>query len=281
MFDAGLVLEGGGMKGVYTAGVLDFLLDKGIEFKNIYGVSAGACTMCSFVSKQRGRGRDTFVDYVGLDGYMSYKSLIKTGDIFNSKFSYELVPKYLNPFDYETYASFEGNAYAVVTNIETGKAEYIPVRDMEKEIDYIRASSSLPLVSKNVRIGDKLYLDGGIADSIPIRKSESDGNVKNVVVMTKPVGYRRDPEKMLKLIRIRYARYPKVYELMKNRHITYNETLDYVEKEAESGKIFLIRPKEDSHIDRMEKDRDKLEALYEQGYSEASELYEELVAYLN
>ncbi len=281
MFDAGLILEGGGMKGVYTAGVLDFLLDKGIEFKNIYGVSAGACTMCSFVSKQRGRGRDTFVDYVGLDGYMSYKSLIKTGDIFNSKFSYELVPKYLNPFDYETYASFEGNAYAVVTNIETGKAEYIPVRDMEKEIDYIRASSSLPLVSKNVRIGDKLYLDGGIADSIPIRKSESDGNVKNVVVMTKPVGYRRDPEKMLKLIKIRYARYPQVYELMKNRHITYNETLDYVEKEAESGKIFLIRPKEDSHIDRMEKDRDKLEALYEQGYGEASELYEELVAYLN
>lgn len=280
MFDAGLVLEGGGMKGVYTAGVLDFFLDKNLEFKNVYGVSAGACMMSSFISKQRGRGRDTFIDYVGFDGYMSYKSLIKTGDLFNTGMSYDLVPNYLNPFDYETYEKFTGNAYAVVTNIETGEAEYQRITDMREGIQYVRASSSLPLVSRNVEIKGKKYLDGGIADSIPIKRSEADGNVKNVVVMTKPVGYRRDPEKMLKLIRLRYARYPEVVKLMENRHLRYNETMDYIEKQATEGKLFLIRPLEDAHIDRTEKDKDKLNALYEAGYKEMSDRYEELMEYL-
>lgn len=281
MFDAGLVLEGGGMKGVYTAGVLDFFLDKGLEFKNVYGVSAGACTMSSFVSKQRGRARDTFVDYLGEDFYMGFKSLLTTGDIFNVNMSYDLVPRYLNPFDYETFSKFEGNVYAVVTNIETGKAEYAKLTDMKKGIDYVRASSSLPLVSRNVKIDGKLYLDGGIADSIPIKKSMDDGNVKNVVIMTKPVGYRREPESNLPLIRLRYLKYPKVYELMKERHISYNKTLDYLEKASKEGRLFLIRPLEDTKIGRLEKDKDKLNALYEAGYKDASDCYESLMEYLN
>ena len=283
MINAGLVLEGGGMKGVYTAGVLDFFLDKGLEFKNVYGVSAGACTMCSYISKQRGRGRDTFVDYVGEKGYMSLHSLLTTGDIFNVGMSYDLVPNYLNPFDYETYKKFEGNAYAVVTNIETGEAEYIKIKDMHDGMDYIRASSSLPLVSRNVRIGDKLYLDGGIADSIPIKKSEADGNKKNVVILTKPVGYRRKPEgkKSLAAIKVRYLNYPKVYELMKARCDMYNDTMDYIEKQAEEGKLFLLRPQVDAQIDRLEKDKDKLNALYEEGYKETESRYEALMEYLN
>lgn len=281
MFDAGLVLEGGGMKGVYTAGVLDFFLDKGLEFKNVYGVSAGACTMSSFISKQRGRARDTFVDYLGEDFYMGFKSLVTTGDIFNVNMSYDLVPRYLNPFDYETFSKFEGNVYAVVTNIETGKAEYAKLTDMKKGIEYVRASSSLPLVSRNVKIDGKLYLDGGIADSIPIKKSMDDGNVKNVVIMTKPVGYRREPESNLPLIRLRYLKYPKVYELMKERHISYNKTLDYLEKASKEGKLFLIRPLEDTKIGRLEKDKDKLNALYEAGYKDASDCYESLMEYLN
>lgn len=281
MFDAGLVLEGGGMKGVYTAGVLDFFLDKGLEFKNVYGVSAGACTMSSYISKQRGRARDTFVDYLGEDFYMGFKSLLTTGDIFNVNMSYDLVPRYLNPFDYETFSKFEGNVYAVVTNIETGEAEYVKLTDMKKGIDYVRASSSLPLVSRNVKIDGKLYLDGGIADSIPIKKSMDDGNVKNVVIMTKPVGYRREPESNLPLIRFRYLKYPKVYELMKERHISYNKTLDYLEKASKEGKLFLIRPLEDTKIGRLEKDKDKLNALYEAGYKDASDCYESLMEYLN
>ena len=283
MIDAGLVLEGGGMKGVYTAGVLDFFLDKKLEFKNVYGVSAGACTMCSYISKQRGRGRDCFVDYVGEKDYMSYQSLLKTGDIFNVGMSYNLVPNCLNPFDYETYKKFEGNAYAVVTNIETGEAEYVKIEDMEDGMDYIRASSSLPLVSRNVKIGGNLYLDGGIADSIPIKRSEADGNAKNVVILTKPIGYRRSPEnsKALAALKVRYFKYPKVYELMKKRAETYNATMDYVEAQAKEGKLFLLQPEVDFEIDRLEKNKDKLNALYEEGYKETESRYEALMEYLN
>ncbi|MBO4678651.1 MAG: patatin family protein [Lachnospiraceae bacterium] len=283
MIDAGLVLEGGGMKGVYTAGVLDFFLDRNLEFKNVYGVSAGACTMCSYISKQRGRGRDCFVDYVGEKDYMSYQSLLKTGDIFNVGMSYNLVPNYLNPFDYETYKKFEGNAYAVVTNIETGEAEYVKIEDMEDGMDYIRASSSLPLVSRNVKIGGNLYLDGGIADSIPIKRSEADGNSKNVVILTKPIGYRRSPEnsRALAALKVRYLKYPKVYELMKKRAETYNDTMDYVEVQAKEGKLFLLQPEVDFEIDRLETDKEKLNALYEEGYKEAERKYDALMEYLN
>ncbi|MBQ3890557.1 MAG: patatin family protein [Lachnospiraceae bacterium] len=281
MFEAGLVLEGGGMKGVFTAGVLDFFLDKGIEFKNIYGVSAGACTMSSYVSKQRGRALETMTDYLGSKRYMGAYSLLTTGDIFGVDFSYDLVPNYLNPFDYETFKKYEGNAYAVVTNIVTGEAEYIKLKDMETDVEYVRASSSLPLVSRNVEINGNKYLDGGMADSIPIRKSEADGNVKNIVVMTKPVGYRREKEKALAAFKARYIKYPKVYELMKNRHIVYNETVDYIEKQAREKKLILLRPLDDIYIDRLEKDSDKLTALYNEGYKEAENRYEEIMEYLN
>ena len=281
MYNAGLVLEGGGMKGIYTAGVLDFFLEKEMEFKNIYGVSAGACHMTSFLSKQKGRGRDVMLDYIGDKHYMGIYSLFTTGDIFNAEMNYDLVPFYLNPLDYKAVDSFEGNAYAVVTNIETGEAEYLKLTDMETQADYIRASSSLPLVSRNVKIGDSLYLDGGIADSIPIKRSIADGNEKNIVVLTKPVGYRRKPEeKSLKLIKLKYRKYPKVYELMANRHIVYNELMEWIENEEKEGRLIVIRPLEDMEISRLEKDVDKLNALYEEGYREAAAKYDEIIKYL-
>lgn len=151
---------------------------------------------------------------------------------------------------------------------------------MHTDIEAIRASASLPLVSRNVKIGDKLYLDGGISDAIPLRKSMEDGNRKNVVVMTKEVGYRRQPSSGVSLIRMRYRKYPKVYELMKDRHNAYNNTLDFLNEEVEKGTVFLIQPKEKSDVGRIEKDRDKLKALYEEGYKEASECYEELLKFL-
>ena len=281
MFDAGLVLEGGGMKGVYTAGVLDFFLDMGIEFSSVYGVSAGACTMSSYLSKQKGRGRDVMIDYLKDKRYMGIYSLLTTGDIFGADMSYNLVPNYLNPFDYKTFNEYKGNAYAVITDIESGEPVYKKIEDMSKDIVYIRASSSLPLVSRNVKIDGHLYLDGGISDAIPIKKSEADGNVKNVVIMTKPVGFRRNPEKTQKLIKLRYHKYPKVVELMENRHIAYNETMDYIEKQSKAGNLFLIRPDEDLKIGRMEKDPDKLSALYLEGYKDAEKNYEEMLHYLN
>ena len=280
MVNAGLVLEGGGMKGIYTSGVLDLFLDKGLEFSNVYGVSAGACNMVSYLSKQRGRGRDVMVDYLNDKRYMGLYSLLTTGDVFNADTNYNLVPNYLNPLDYKEIDRFPGHAYAVCTNIVTGEAEYLEITDMEHQVDYIRASSSLPLVSRNVKINGNYYLDGGIADSIPIRKSMADGNLRHVVVMTKPVGFRREPEKTLAAIKIRYLKYPKVYELMKKRHEAYNEVMDFLEKEEAEGRVFVIRPQQDLKISRLERNEEKLSELYDEGYKEAESRYEDLMKYL-
>ncbi|MBO5166105.1 MAG: patatin family protein [Lachnospiraceae bacterium] len=280
MYQAGLVLEGGGMKGVYTAGVLDFFLDKGIEFSSVYGVSAGACHMCSYLSKQKERALDISIDYLDSKKYCSAYSLLTTGDLFNVNTAYHLIPEYLNPYDYDTFNKYEGRAYAVVTNIATGKPEYLRIRDAKKDIVAVRASASLPLVSRNVKIGDKVYLDGGISDAVPIRKSILDGNRKNVVILTKEEGFVRKPAKHMEVMKVRYLKYPKVYELMKNRHIAYNDTMDYLEKQQENGQAFVIRPKKKSDVGRIEKDVDKLKALYEEGYKDAEANYELLLNYL-
>lgn len=280
MYQAGLVLEGGGMKGMYTAGVLDFFLDKGLEFSSVYGVSAGACHMCSYLSKQRGRALDVGIDYLDSKKYCSVESLLTTGDLFNVKTAYHLIPEYLNPYDYAAFDKYEGKAYAVVTNIVTGRPEYLRIRDMKKDIDAIRASASLPLVSRNVRIGDSLYLDGGIADAIPIHKSILDGNKKNVVILTKEEGYVRKPTTHLELLKLRYFKYPKVAELMAERHITYNDTLEYLEEQQANGQAFVLRPKKKSDVGRIEKDAEKLKALYEEGYRDAADNFELLQNYL-
>lgn len=280
MYQAGLILEGGGMKGVYTAGVLDFFIDKGIEFSSVYGVSAGACTMCSYVSKQRGRGYHASVDYLGDKNYCSIYSLLKTGDLFNADMCYYQIPDLLIPYDHEAFQRYQGTCYSVITNIETGCPEYIPIKDMKKDIEAIRASASLPLVSKNVVWKEQLYLDGGISDAIPLKESIRAGNKKNVVIMTKEKGYRRSPSSMTSLIKLRYRKYPRVYELMKNRHTSYNETLDFIAGQVKEGNAFLIQPKQKSQVGRIEKDKEKLKALYEEGYRDGADSYEELLKFL-
>ena len=282
MYQAGLILEGGGMKGLYTAGVIDFFLDKGIEFSSVYGVSAGACSMCSYLSKQRGRARDVCIDYLDDKRYCSLWSLLTTGDLFNADMNYRLVPEELNPYDYKAFEQYRGKAYSVATDIVTGKPTYFRIRDMKKDIVKIRASASLPLVSRNVRIGGGLYLDGGLSDSIPLQKSVLDGNRKNVVVMTKETSFvrRRVKAYMLWLLRARYWRYPKVAELMAHRGTRYNEQVAYVERLRKSGQAFVIRPKAPSGVGRVEKDGKKLRALYRQGYRDAAGCYLELLAFL-
>ncbi|GFI48544.1 hypothetical protein IMSAGC019_03881 [Lachnospiraceae bacterium] len=281
MYHAGLVLEGGGMKGVYTAGVLDFFLDKGIEFTSCYGVSAGACALCSFLSKQRGRAFHVNVDYLDDKNYCGIYSLLKTGDIFGVDMCYHRIPDELYPYDYGTYNQYQGIFYSVATNIETGKPEYIPIKDMKRDIDAVRASASMPLVSRAVSWRGGLYLDGGISDAIPIRKSIRDGNRKNVVVMTKEEGYQRKKSSALPLIKLRYRKYPKVYDQMKNRHNVYNNTLGYLKRQVQAGGVFLIQPKGKSDVGRVEKDREKLKALYEEGYKDASGRYRELLEFLD
>lgn len=282
MYRAGLVLEGGGMKGIYTAGVLDLFLDKNLEFSSVYGVSAGACHLCSYLSKQRGRAKDISLDYLDSKYYCGVRSLVTTGNLFNVDMCYHTIPDYLYPFDHETYMQYKGKAYSVVTNVETGQAEYLRLKDMRTDIIKVQASASLPLVSNLVKIDGKLYLDGGMSDSIPIRKAIVDGNRKNVVVMTKEVGYRRKPldKKQLALIKVRYVKYPRMVELMEHRHEAYNECLDYIESLEKKGQIFVIRPQKPSKVARIEHDRSKMEDLYQQGYEETAERFDALMEYL-
>ena len=280
MVKAGLVLEGGGMRGVYTAGVLDFFIDQDLYFSDIYGVSAGACHMCSYISQQKERAYRVNVDYLEDKNYCSMYSLLKTGNLFGAEMCYDKIPNELDPYDYEAFGRYKGNAYAVVTNIETGKAEYIRMEDMHKDIIAIQASASLPLVSKNVYINGVPYLDGGVADAIPIMKSLQDGNKKNVVIMTKEVGYRRKPSSNMTAIRLRYRKYPELVKDMERRHIVYNKTLDFLEEHEKKGHIFVIRPKEDCGVGRIEKDKDKLRTLYQMGYDDAKASFEDLKKYL-
>lgn len=281
MYQAGLILEGGGMKGIYTAGVLDFFMDKEISFSDCYGVSAGACHLCSYMSKQRGRSYRISLNYLDMRQYCSIESLLRTGDLFGVDMNYKLIPDYLDPYDFDAFAKYEGRGYAVATNIRTGEPAYFPLKDMHKDIIAVRASSSLPLVSRNVKIDKELYLDGGISDSIPIRQSIRDGNRKNVIIMTKEEGYvRQSAGAELAAVRIRYLQYPKVYELMRERHLSYNNTVQYIEEKAKSGEVFVIRPKHMNKVGRVEKDKEKLIALYEEGYHDAENCYLDLLEYL-
>lgn len=281
MYRAGLILEGGGMKGIYTCGVLDFFMDKEMMFSDCYGVSAGACHLCNYISGQRGRSYRISVNYLDMKQYCGAWSLLRTGDLFGVDMSYSLIPNYLDPFDYDAAAKYEGRAFAVATDIRTGKPAYLPMKDLRKDIVAVRASSSLPLVSRNVEIDGNLFLDGGISDPIPVRQSMWDGNRKNVIIMTKEEGFVREPAGAeLALLKARYLRYPKVYELMRERHLSYNTTVKFIEEKQKKGELFVIRPKQKSEVHRIEKNKEKMKALYEEGYRDAQNCYEELLAYL-
>lgn len=276
----GLILEGGGMRGAYTAGVLDLFLDKNIEFKHCYGVSAGSVNACSYLSKQRGRAFRVDVDYLEDKNYASVYNLFKTGNFFGTEMCYHTIPEKLNPYDYDAFNKFDGKFYAVVTNCENGQPEYLEIKDMKNEIDMIRASCSLPLMAQMVNIGGKIYLDGGISDSIPIRKSVKDGNSKNVIVLTRDINYRKKPNELMPVIRIKYSKYPKLIEAIEKRHKYYNMTLDYINNQEKKGNVFVIRPSEKVNIGRLEKDKEKLTELYHRGYTDAEKQYKELVDFL-
>ena len=280
MIEAGLVVEGGGMRGVYTAGVLDYFMEKNLYFDDCYGVSAGACHISSYVSKQIGRSMKVTLDYINDKRYCSINSLIKTGDMFGVEMLYDLIPNKLELYDYDTFNKFKGNFYSVVTNCKTGKAEYIKIKDMKKDIIAVRASSSLPLLSRIVEINGKEYLDGGITDSIPIKKSIKDGHKKNVVILTRDKTYRKSKPKFLSLLKFKYKKYPNLVKAIENRYKMYNETLDFLEEEKAKNEVFIIQPKLPVKISRIEKDKDKLKELYNQGYEDAKELYEDLMKFL-
>ncbi|MCC2705308.1 patatin-like phospholipase family protein [Intestinibacter bartlettii] len=280
MIKAGLVVEGGGMRGVYSSGVLDFFIEKDLFFENNYGVSAGACHLCSYLAKQYKRAFRVNVDYLNDKRYCSVHSLLKTGNLFGAEMLYDIIPNELDLFDYDTYNKNESNFYVVITNINTGKPEYVKIGDLKKDIIYVRASSSLPLLAQNVKINDKEYLDGGISDSIPIKKSIADGNKKNVVILTRDNTYRKGKNSLMPIIKLKYKKYPNFVKSMADRYIVYNEILDFIKELEDNGDVFVIRPKKPVNIGRTEKNREKLEALYNDGYNDAKDCYEELLKYL-
>ncbi len=280
MYDVGLILEGGGMRGVYTAGVLDFFLDKNIEFSSCYGVSAGACHACSYLSGQRGRAFATNVDFLKDKRYCSVHSLVTTGDLFGVEMLYDIIPNKLIPYDYQAFEKNPCRFYAVATNCRTGKPEYFRIKDMHEDIKAVRASSSLPLLARRVIINNEEYLDGGISDSIPLKKSIMDGNAKNVLVLTRDKSYRKRPNKLARIIRLKYSDCPELIKRLEERHDNYNQTLDFIHQKEDEGSVFVIRPKQAVHIGLLEKDRDKLEALYKDGYNDAQNAYPELKSFL-
>ena len=283
LFEAGLVLEGGGMRGLYTAGVLDYFIDKGIYFRNCYGVSAGATQGCSYISKQRGRAYKIFTKYMQDKRYASFGNLLKEGNYFGKDFSLKKIPDELEPYDYDTFKNSGINFYAVATNCRTGEPEYLKIEDMRNEVDMdkVWASCSLPLLSKNVHIENEEYLDGGVADSIPVVKAIKDGNKKVVLILTRDINYRKKPNKLISVIKLKYRKYPKFVSVMEKRHSIYNKTLKRIQKLENEGKIFVIRPKAEVKIGRLEKDTQKMIDLYNAGYNEAKDCFESLIRYLN
>ena len=280
MWDAGLILEGGGMRGIYTAGVLDLFLDQGLWFSHVYGVSAGACHACSYLSGQRGRAFRVGTNYLRDKRYCSFHSLITTGDMFGVEMCYDLIPNQLDPYDYEAFDRYEGDFHAVITNCVTGQAEYPRLRDMHTDIQAVRASSSLPLISRMVEFRGQRYLDGGIADSIPLARSVRDGNRKNVVILTRAQGYRKQPNKAMAAIRMEYRRYPHLVEALATRHTRYNEAVELVARQEAEGAAFVLRPQTPPNIGRVEKDLGKLKALYQQGYDKAKQALPALLDFL-
>ncbi|MFA6836738.1 MAG: patatin family protein [Fibrobacteraceae bacterium] len=276
----GLVLEGGGMRGVYTAGVMDYFLEENFFVDNVIGVSAGAVQAVNLVSKQPKRGFRVIAEFANDKRYMSIRSLFKTGDFFNKNFCYDTIPNELDPFDYETFKNSLTKCYAGCTNLETGAAEYMQLSDLKKDMDILRASGSLPLMSNSVIIKGKPYLDGGVGDSIPLKASQEMGYAKNIVVLTRAKGYRKKPNKLLPLIRLKYRKYPLFVIACEMRFEHYNNTLDYIEESEKKGETFVIRPEADVEVARLERDVKKLTALYEDGYAQTKSLFGDIKKFI-
>lgn len=273
-----LVLEGGAMRGMYTAGVLDVLLEKNIKFDAIIGVSAGALFGVNYVSKQRGRVIRYNKRFNKKRLYMGIIPYLREGNIVSTKYAYERVPKSLDPFDNEEFKKSDTRFIAVTTNIITGEAEYFNISDVFKEMDILRASGSLPLLSKPVKINDKLYLDGGISDSVPYEYMINQGYEKIVVVLTRDLNYKK--EKMSNLIINRYKKYPKFKLRLSNRHIEYNKQIEGLIELEKEKKAFVIRPSKEITIKKMERKEKNLQQVYELGINDCNKDIEEIMKYL-
>lgn len=262
----GLILEGGAMRGLFSAGVIDVFMENGIEFDAAIGVSAGAAFGCNYKSRQIGRVIRYNKRFAKDKRFCSIRSLIKTGDLFGAEFCYHTIPDELDLFDTEAYLANPMEFYVVVTDVETGKAVYINSdEEGDDSLECFRASASMPLVSRPVEIKGKKYLDGGIADSVPIQYFESIGYTKNVIILTQPADFVKKPSSAAKLMKYALKEYPKVAETMADRHNEYNGTLKYIAEKEKSGDALVIRPEAPLDIGRVEHNPDKMQKVYDLG----------------
>jgi len=267
----GLVLEGGAMRGMFTCGVLDVFMEQGITFDGAIGVSAGATFGCNLKSKQIGRAIRYNLRFAKDPRYCSFRSLLKTGDLYNADFCYRQLPDELDIFDRKTFRENPLEFYLVVTDIESGEPVYFKMKDGEAaELEWMRASASMPLVSKPVCIDGHKYLDGGISDSIPLKYFEKIGYDKNVVILTQPRNYRKKKSRIQFLMKLLLAKYPELYKAMKNRPESYNEQTAYVFEQEAKGSAFVICPEESLGISRTEDNVDELKRVYELGRQTAT-----------
>lgn len=276
----GLVLEGGGFRGMYTCGVIDVFMENGICFDEVVGVSAGAAFGCNIKSKQIGRALRYNKRFCQDSRYSGLKSFIKTGDLYNKEFAYGIVPTILDPFDTKTFRENPLKFTVVCTDIHTGNPVYHEIQNGDAtDIEWIRASASIPIVSKPVKLDGYELLDGGVSDSIPVNwmLERSD---KTVIVLTRDKSYHKEPMKYIHLLKKAFKEYPNLQKALENRYIVYNKTLDEIEQLEREGKVFVIRPSKPIACAMIEKDPNHLQEIYDIGRRDALHYFEDLKKYL-
>ena len=278
----GLIMEGGAMRGMFTAGVLDVLMENGLVTDGAIGVSAGAVFGCNYKSHQIGRVIRYNTEYCNDKRYASFKNLLKTGNLYSEQFCYHEVPEKLDPFNEAAFAASPMDFFVVCTDVKTGEPIYHKCRKGDAEdVLWMEASASMPLAAKIVKIGHYGLLDGGVADSIPVRFFESIGYKRNLIILTQPKGYVKKKNKFLPAIRAKYFRYPAFVEAVADRHERYNETLSYISMLEQAGKDYVIRPPIPLEIGAMERDPAQLRRVYETGRAVAQIQVEKIRDFLN
>ncbi|MBR7100134.1 MAG: patatin family protein [Clostridia bacterium] len=272
------VLEGGAMRGLYSAGVLDVFMQNNIQTNAIYGVSAGALFGINFKSGQIGRAIRYNIKYAHEKNYMGLYSLLTTGDIMNKEFCFNKLVYELDKFDFEAFDSSPIDFYAVVTNLETGCAEYIKIDDAKEGLEALRASGSMPFVSRNVDYKGSKYLDGAMSDPIPLQKALDEGYEKIIVVLTRPKNYRKNKTNMP--YNLFYRKYPNFIKSANRQFEIYNQTLDLIEKKEQEGRIVVLRPSQNLKVARVEKNIEKLKAIYNLGVSDCNLNLDKIKEYL-
>ncbi|MCR4922671.1 MAG: patatin family protein [Lachnospiraceae bacterium] len=278
----GLVLEGGAMRGMFTAGVLDYLMEQDLVFDGIIGVSAGACFGANYKSHQIGRTLRYNIKYSKDKRYCSMDSLIRTGNIFNARFCFHDVPEELDVFDRAVYEDDPAKFYVAASDIKSGEPAYKLLNYMDRtDLEWVRASSSMPFFAEIVHLEGMSLLDGGLTDPIPLRFMKQKGYDKNVVVLTKPLDFRKNKNNLKPLIKMKYRKYPVLVKLLEKNYAIYNREKDYIEKELELGNIFLIAPDSPLPLGHICHDEDLIQKAYDIGYDKAAQVFEDLDYYLN